>query len=297
MFFNAWDWTVNKYEDADDTLSLIINETSTAIFEDRIREKIKSRTKEEKFYLIVRRVLFITLNVTIITLGICLIIAVNVFNNTIQDATGLSASYTGILQSLIVSFVNAFVPTVTKKITTFEKYDFANTLLKQQIWRNFLTRLLNLMIFTLLNYELAFNDPIILKSPIIDFDNSNYDCREDQALTNFARLALIEFVLKFITATAWMLLNFCKGGCGLKKGWRAEFPVSDEVVWLLYFQSVIWLALVWFPFMSLLYSLMLYVMFKFIMFKLTTMQKKPLKSTSAQDMGYYIMSFLNISFC
>ena len=41
---------------------------------------------------------------------------------------------------------------------------------------------------------------------------------------------------------------------------------------------------------------MLYLMFKFIMFKLTKMQKKPLKSTNAQDLGSYIMKFLNMSF-
>ena len=32
------------------------------------------------------------------------------------------------------------------------------------------------------------------------------------------------------------------------------------------------------------------------MFKLTKLQKKPLKSTNAEDMGDYIMTFLNVSF-
>mmetsp|Transcript_18876 Transcript_18876/g.16722 ORF Transcript_18876/g.16722 Transcript_18876/m.16722 type:complete len:154 (+) Transcript_18876:443-904(+) len=38
-------------------------------------------------------------------------------------------------------------------------------------------------------------------------------------------------------------------------------------------------------------------MFKFIMFKISSLQKKPLKSTNAMDLGNYIMTFLNVSFC
>jgi len=80
------------------------------------------------------------------------------------------------------------------------------------------------------------------------------------------------------------------------KGWRAEFPVADEVVWLLYFQTVIWIALVWNPWISIIYPLLLYIMFKLIRHKLQTLQKKPLTSTNAEDLGNYIMAFLNISF-
>jgi len=295
MFFNSWNWNVNKYEDADDTLSLIINQTSTAIFEDIIKTKIKDRTREQKFSLIIRRVIFISLNLFIISLGVASIFIVNLFNKDLQSVIPISSLAT-LLPALIVSFVNGFIPALTKKITTFEKYDFTNTLLKQQIWRNFAIRILNLSIYMILLYELAYNDPFLLSKPIIDFDSENYECRQDQALNNIVRLLLTEFFLKFITAIAWMSLNFCKGGCGLKKGWRAEFPVSDEVVWLLYFQAVIWAALLWSPFVSLVYPFMLYIMFKYIMLKLTWMQKKPLRSTNAQDLGSYIMIFLNISF-
>lgn len=297
MFFNSWDWGVNSYDDADDTLSLIINTTSTAIYEDLIKEKIKQRSREEKFDLFMRRFGFITLNVLLILSGVAVIFLINLYNSDIQDAVPAPNAITALIPAFIVSFVNAFIPVVTKKITVCEKYDFTNTLLKQQIWRNFSTKLLNLGIFMLLNFELAFNDPFFSSKTVISFDSSNYDCREDQAATNLARLMFTEFVLKIIMAFAWVTFNFLKGGCGKKKGWRSEFPVSDEVVWLLYFQTVIWSALVWNPFVALIYPLLLYVMFKFIMFKLTKLQKKPLQSTNAEDIGNYIMTFLNVSFC
>ena len=72
--------------------------------------------------------------------------------------------------------------------------------------------------------------------------------------------------------------------------------MADEVVWLLYFQTVIWMAIVWSPFIAIVAPFLLYTMFKFIRFKLEFLQKKPLKSTNAEDLGNYIMIFLNIGF-
>lgn len=187
MFFNSWNWNVNKFDEADDTLSLVINETSTAIYEDLIKEKIKHRTREEKFNLLVRRILFISLNVVIISCGVAAIFIVNLFNNDIKSVMPIS-SLENLIPAFIVSFVNAFVPAVTKKITSFEKYDFTNTLLKQQIWRMFAIRILNLSIYMILNSELAYNDPVFTSSPIIEYSSADYDCREDQAINNMIRL-------------------------------------------------------------------------------------------------------------
>lgn len=161
----------------------------------------------------------------------------------------------------------------------------------------FAIRILNLTIYMLLNRELAFNEGYFRSKPIIDFDSEVYDCREDQAASNLARLLFTEYVVKLFSAFGWMMMNFCKGGCGAKKGWKAEFPISEEVVWLLYFQAVVWAALLWNPFVALIYPFLFFLMFKFIMFKLSSLQKKPLRSTNAMDLGNYIMTFLNVSFC
>ena len=175
MFFNAWNWTSNNFNDYDETMSLIRNETITTIYEDRIKEKIKNRTKEEKFDLIIRRTIFITINVILIGSGVAAIFAVNIFNNSIQRTISGPSYATALLPAFIVAFVNGIIPAMTKKITSCEKYDFANTLLKQQIWRMFAIRILNLAIFMILNRELAFNRGYFSSSPIIEFDNVVYD--------------------------------------------------------------------------------------------------------------------------
>lgn len=172
MFLNAWDWKAKSFDDADDTISLIRNEITTAVAEDLIKEKIKHRTKEEKFDLIVRRTIFISLNIFIICCGVAAIFLVNWYNNSLQYGPSLASS---LIPSFIVSFVNGAVPAATKKITACEKYDFASTLLKQQIWRMFAIRLLNLSIYMLLNRELAFNNGYFKGTPVIDFKSSDYD--------------------------------------------------------------------------------------------------------------------------
>ena len=295
IFFNSWNWNTKNFDEADDTLNLLVNEASTAVYEDLIKQKIKERPRSEKVKLIIRRIILISINILLIIWGIAAIFIVNLLSSSIKNSINTASIISNQIPSLIVSFVNAFVPTMTKKIVVFEKYDFANTVLKQQIWRNFSTKILNLGIYALLNYELAFNKTYFKSSSVISYDSS-YSWREDQAGTNMARLVLTEFVLKVVVSFCWMFFNCWKGGCGVKKGWRGEFLVSDEAVWLLYFHTVVWVAIVWNPFMSLVYPLIFYFFFKFIMFKLTKMQKKPLKSTNAEDMGNYIMTFLNVSF-
>lgn len=175
MFFNSWNWSVRNYDEYDETMSLIKNETSTTISEDLIRERIKGRTKEEKFDLFVRRFIFISINVVLIISGVAAIFIVNIFNNSIQDSISGPSYVTNLLPAFIVAFVNGMIPAITKRITACEKYDFANTLLKQQIWRMFSIKILNLTIFMLLNREMAFNDGIFSSTPIIDFDPETYD--------------------------------------------------------------------------------------------------------------------------
>ena len=175
MFFNAWTWSVNSFDEYDETISFIKNETKTSIYEEKIKEKVKNRKREEKFDLIIRRAIFITLNVILIGIGVAAIFLVNLFNNDLQDSITGPSYVTALLPAFIIAFVNGIIPAMTKRITACEKYDFANTLLKQQIWRMFAIRILNLTIFLLLNRELAFNENYFSNKPIIDFDNEAYD--------------------------------------------------------------------------------------------------------------------------
>jgi hypothetical protein len=62
-----------------------------------------------------------------------------------------------------MTFVNSVVPIVTKKITKAENWDFPATMVQNQVWRNYLAKILNVAIFTIIQIEMArganyFND-------------------------------------------------------------------------------------------------------------------------------------------
>ena len=69
----------------------------------------------------------------------------------------------------------------------------------------------------------------------------------------FFYVLLTEFFLKNLGAITFTLYYYCKGKMGgeaSSNNWKPEFDVSEEVVWLLYYQSLIWVGLIFFPFMA-----------------------------------------------
>lgn len=63
--------------------------------------------------------------------------------------------------------------------------------------------------------------------------------------------------------------------------WKSEFILSDEIVWILYFQAVTWTTLIFFPFVTLASPFLLLVLFKYIYFVLRKLKAKPKKSSNA----------------
>lgn len=78
--------------------------------------------------------------------------------------------------------------------------------------------------------------------------------------------------------------------------WRKEFETTDEVVWLIYFQSIIWVSFIYYPYMAILAPIVLYLHFKFIYFRLRKWKIQPQMVTNKVTSGSYIMLFLNITF-
>ena len=148
-------------------------------------------------------------------MGWTVIVVINLFTTDIRDFLSSLPGIVFISQfvpNLILAFINALVPFMTKKITVCERYDFQADLLKQQIWRNFLTRLLNVAIYFILNTEMMTNQTWFRSSSIIEFNSSTFDCREDQASSNFVLLAFIEVAVKVILAFIWPVIGFILNG-------------------------------------------------------------------------------------
>ena len=161
MLFNSMDFTLAIGAESRDNTTQLLGDIRLQMDEDKIKAVVAERTREQKAKLYVRRAIFITVNLIILCLGWAVIFGVNLYSKEIQDSVNgvvVLSSIANFIPTFVMSFVNGFVPTVTKKITVFEKYDFASTLMKQQVIRNYATKILNIAIFTVINVELAMGD-------------------------------------------------------------------------------------------------------------------------------------------
>ena len=67
-------------------------------------------------------------------------------------------------------------------------------------------------------------------------------------------------------------------------------------MWLLYFQTVIWITQIYYPFTTVLAPFMLVILFKLSWLDLSKLSVRPKKSSNASDTGFFIMIFLNLTF-
>lgn len=72
--------------------------------------------------------------------------------------------------------------------------------------------------------------------------------------------------------------------------------MSDEVIWILYFMLILWITLLLNPWIVLLIPFIIFILFKFIKFKLKVFQSAPFRQTTKNEIGGFILIFLNITF-
>lgn len=82
-FFNSWDFTIDSRGDRADLRSILRNEMTTAVEEDKIKEVIKKRTKEDNLIIYGKRAALILLNLFILIVGWGCIILANYFSTDI----------------------------------------------------------------------------------------------------------------------------------------------------------------------------------------------------------------------
>ena len=58
--------------------------------------------------------------------------------------------------ALIISLINTAIPSLTKFHSRIEKWDFMETQIKNEIWRSYVSKMLNLFRFVMLNLSSTF---------------------------------------------------------------------------------------------------------------------------------------------
>lgn len=203
--------------------------------------------------------------------------------------------------AIVLTIVNYIVPKCLGWITECEKWDFAVDQLKQEIWRNYCSQMLNFFIFVFIHLELLLSDPIFRSDYIIDVSEQNkdsvqYDCAEDFVGLAIFKLFIVELIQRYVYYFGWIIYYRVKAKCQRLNNWRKEFETTDEVVWLIYFQAIMWISFIYYPYLAIIAPIVLYLHFKFIFYRLRNWKISPQLVTNKVTSGNYIMIFLNITF-
>ena len=146
--------------------------------------------------------------------------------------------------------------------------------------------------------QLASQYEILIPQDLIVFNTGglNYDCREDEASMQFVQLVITETVSKVLTLAVTGLGNwFVKGKILKKKDWRPVLSESEEIVWVLYYQVVIWFSIFLFPYISILQPFLIYVLFMSYYIFLTKFAAKPISQSNRENTGVVISVFQTAS--
>lgn len=126
--------------------------------------------------------------------------------------------------TLVLTFVNYFIPWLIALVDELESWDFAFEQLYSDLWKNFYTSMINMILFMILCLMGIMSD---------EPAEEDYECKEDGLVDNFLKLLMSELILRYAFYLYWNLYLKLKS-CFIKGfEWQTEFELSDEFVWFL----------------------------------------------------------------
>ncbi len=87
----------------------------------------------------------------------------------------------------MLSAINFIFPEISLIITQLERWDFASTRIKNEVWKQFLTTTSNIVIVCGISLEFVFRKSYFSGNSIMS-QISEYSCREDQVAVTFFKL-------------------------------------------------------------------------------------------------------------
>jgi hypothetical protein len=97
----------------------------------------------------------------------------------VSQVQGLAA-YASSLPAIIQSLINAIMPALTYAIADFEEWDDQATIVKQQTFRLYLGKQLNVVVSALTYYSIA-RQVALLPGVPVTYESATYSCPQDAA--------------------------------------------------------------------------------------------------------------------
>lgn len=283
--FNNWDWTIRTQTDTADRSVNLYNILSTYLADDVRKAEAENMSQAQKTRLTVRRIFSLILNTCVLLAGWAGIVLILTFSSTFSNQFESTSKYIlfliKLLPVLAVAFVNAVVPAITLKLTALEQWVDPGFIVKVQIIKLYTARIMNAFIYAVLNLDLAVNLSWFGSSSRIEFQTDSFNCREDQTGQNLVMMVISDAIVSKIVGLGLPLLDKMRASCSKKPMLKREIKVAQQVINLVYSQTLIWLAYPYYPYVAVLAPIFLYIDFKFQLWRLEKLLAKPKEQTLA----------------
>lgn len=140
------------------------------------------------------------------------------------------------IPSVCLTIINSVLPLITNLLIAVERWDYQSSTINHQIWRNFLAKEFNIIIFFLINVDMIVPINIIENSnKIVTFNSKEFPCAEVQISVEFIKIVATEIVVYLIKHpvkfTVFWLFFECKDICTskLERGKTASFKPDIDI--------------------------------------------------------------------
>ncbi|CEO99155.1 unnamed protein product (mitochondrion) [Plasmodiophora brassicae] len=287
---NLWDFTIKDPQAASDRRNAVAGQLQILLSEHVLQQKIRGRTPMDLALLWARRTFGLLLNLTALAASWTVIIVLTI-DKTVADR--FPHEVQGLVAPIATSVIGSLLPMLTFLITDFERWDNPSTVVKHQMWRLYAGRQLNILINVLSYFTIAKGQALLPQLGSLSVSHDGYTCGVDAAGAGLFYLVLSEFfVSKIILAGIYIVKKVAKRFVSLE---LSEYSVSQNIIDLLYFQSLVWISLPLYPAGSILCVLLLFTNFKWERLKLTVFMSRPLSSWSDKNTTTFFNNFYNVT--
>lgn len=296
--FNAWDWNVQGAGDTEDQIENISTTMLLALRDEARLKAASNRTAQQKAALYTRRVITTIVFIFILSAGwigiAALVMTEKDFVSSISTSGTMKLLAT-FIPKLLISIINSSIPTLALKITYYENWDDPAFTVKMSLIRLYLVKILNVILYAVLNLELASDNSWFGSGSRIEFEDNDNNCREDQAGVNLVLMVISEAIMCKVIPLVLICVNKLKARIKKQPWVKAEIKVAQQIINIIYFQALVWVTFPFFPYVAFLAPVLLFLDFKFQKMRLIKFQSKPAQMTQASDIVIFIMRIYNLS--
>lgn len=105
-------------------------------------------------------------------------------------------------------------------------------------------------------------------NPKEDLKGSDFECKEDNLTDELLKLLTGEIVLRGVYYLYWNWYLKAKDVVVKDFDWRTEFELSDEFVWFLTIQLIMWSTMIMYPIISVIQVIFCWLHIRFLIYRL-----------------------------